>query len=532
MRCWLQSSLERVFPNSPVGTSKSHELLAARNERVSFQACLHNPTAKQARVRLSISGPEGMSILVRRVGYVPMSHHTCDTEPAELDGVGHIPGYVPDPLFPEDTASMGPYENQPFWITVTVPEDAKPGTHELTARFVAEDEIIAELTTRLQIRPLTIKPRQGFPVTHWHYPDSFCDWYKLKPFEERFWALAEPYIADLISHGSDCLYVPIFNMPIESAIRPAQLLKIDALPQERYRFDFSDVKRWTALGRKHGAKYFEWTHLFSQWGAKHPVRVYRNNDTEDSILWPPDTAANSDTYRNFLTQFLPAFHKFLLAENLLDCSFFHMSDEPQPGNAEHYENYKYARATLSELAPWMNILDALSETGYAREGLCQFPCPGIGAAARFIEAEIPHWVYYCCEHRGRLPSRYLDTPLAKIRMQGWLFYRLRAAGFLQWGYNYWYRFLTQEIVDPFVDQACGRWPNIPHGDGFLVYPGEAGPIDSIRWEIFAESLQDYALMQSAGISPEDALLDAIKSYDDYPHTEEWICATRQEILTT
>jgi len=65
----------------------------------------------------------------------------------------------------------------------------------------------------------------------------------------------------------------------------------------------------------------------------------------------------------------------------------------------------------------------------------------------------------------------------------------------------------------------------------VVYPGPDGPYDSIRWEVFAESLQDYAILQSAGISPDDALLAELKGYDDFPKSEEWIQTTLKNILT-
>lgn len=53
---------------------------------------------------------------------------------------------------------------------------------------------------------------------------------------------------------------------------------------------------------------------------------------------------------------------------------------------------------------------------------------------------------------------------------------------------------------------------MPHGAPFVVYPGENGPIDSIGWEVFAESLQDYALLQTANIDPDDPMLAELKSY--------------------
>jgi len=65
----------------------------------------------------------------------------------------------------------------------------------------------------------------------------------------------------------------------------------------------------------------------------------------------------------------------------------------------------------------------------------------------------------------------------------------------------------------------------------MVYPGADGkPIDSIRWEVFAESLQDYAILQTAGIKPGDEMLSEIKDYATFPRSEEWIAKRLRELL--
>jgi hypothetical protein len=126
-------------------------------------------------------------------------------------------------------------------------------------------------------------------------------------------------------------------------------------------------------------------------------------------------------------------------------------------------------------------------------------------------------------------------------MSGWLFYRHRAQGFLHWGYNYWYVMdlgfnrETQVLVNPFTDGASGTsagGEGAPYGDAFVVYPGPDGPLDSIRWEVFAESLQDYAILQTAGMDPDDPLLTELKSYSDFPKNQEWIDKTLRHVLTT
>ncbi len=112
--------------------------------------------------------------------------------------------------------------------------------------------------------------------------------------------------------------------------------------------------------------------------------------------------------------------------------------------------------------------------------------PILTTAPDFIKEGYPAWAYFCCHPQGRYAQRLLDTPLLKTRMFGWLFYRTHAQGFLHWGYNYWYRSQTRELIDPFFVSDGGRWPDWSYGDSFLVYPGTGAPIDSLRWEVFTE----------------------------------------------
>jgi hypothetical protein len=534
VKLWLESSLQRIFPNSLAGERKTLTLLAARNQRLSFQACVRNLGTEALRVDCEVSGPSDFQLQVRRVGYVPMLHHTPGVAMSEQDGVGEIPGFVPDPLFPEKSTSVGPSENQSFWITVTVPTGSEPGLRKVLVRLAFETGrekqkvSLGEMTAEIDVRPLTLQARRNFPVTHWWQPDGLYDWYKVEPFGERWWQIAEVYVRNMVSHGSNTILVPVFHMRREVVTRPPQMLKVTMPQPGRYEFDFSDILRFVKMAQRCGMEYFEFPHLWLYWGVRNPIHVYRRDGERWSLFWPTETEATGETYRNFLKQFLPALHNFLTQERILERSFFHLSDEPH--GDEHFNNYRKARALLKELAPWMKVMDALSEVRYGKVGLTDIPIPILNSAQGYIEAGIPHWVYYCTSPRGQYLNRFFDTPLAKIRMSGWLFYRLGARGFLHWGYSYWYKMETQQLVDPFLEGAGGDWPSIPYGDPFVVYPGEDGPIDSIRWEVFAESLQDYALLQAAGVRPTDPLLSALKSYSDFPKTEKWLHDTLEKIL--
>ena len=69
-----------------------------------------------------------------------------------------------------------------------------------------------------------------------------------------------------------------------------------------------------------------------------------------------------------------------------------------------------------------------------------------------------------------------------------------------------------------------------YGDPFQVYPGPDGPVDSIRWEVFAASLQDYRLLQTLGVPRDHPQLADIHSFEDFPKDAAWRDAVRRALL--
>jgi hypothetical protein len=526
---WLDTSLERIFPTSEAGTTNL-SLLAARNSKVAFQVGLKNLRADALYVDCKIIGADDLKPQVRLVGFAPVWHHTFNTATNELDGLGRIPGLVPDPLWPIQRANAGVNESRSFWITLNIPAGAKPGAREFKVELTIPNGAKVELPVRIEIAELVVQPRKDFPVVHWWRGEATWDYYKTGMFEdERWWEITRWQMENMLEHGSDVVFIPIFFERRETFKRPCQLLIVNETAPGKYEFDFSLVKRFLGMSKQIGFKQFEWQHFWIYWGVENPMRIYKKEGDKYVMLWDPTISGFSDTYVSFLKQFLPEFHKFLTKEGVLDGSYFHLSDEP--GGGQHVINYRRARGILREIAPWMKVMDALSDIEYGKEGLTDIPIPIVSSAQAYIDAKIPHWVYYCCAPQGNWLNRFMDTPLPKIRMSGMVFYRLGAKGFLHWGYNYWHKMEREELGDPFHDASNADWPGIPYGDPFMIYPGRDGrPMDCIRWEVFAESLQDYAILQTAGIKPEDALLAEIKTYATFPKNEDWVKRTMEKIL--
>lgn len=523
---WLSTSLKRWFPRSEPSSPKTLKLQALRGEQISFQVCVRLEGLDQPLpVNVEVANQD-LAVRIRRVGCVPIPHFNTGTPDDELDGLSHIPGFAPDILFDEHSANVAPNEVQAFWMTIRVPEDLQSGLYNIPLT-VTIGEQAKKLQVNLQVLPTVLQARQNFPVTQWFYADALCDWYQVQPWSKSFWPLLKSYLLCYCGHGFDTLLTPLFTPPLDGVKRPTQLLRVSK-QGVKYTFDWSDVEKWIKTAKSCGVKQFEWNHFFAQWGVKQALRVYDGQGLDEKLFWAPETGATSNTYRTFLSQLLPELYNFLKAKRLLSKSFFHVSDEPH--GEEHRSNYIAARAMLQELAPWMKTMDALSEVEYGREGLTDMPIPSISVTKQYWAEGIPSWTYFCCGPRGRFLNRLHDTPLPKQRMAGWLFYRFQRLGFLHWGFNYWYKSQTRQLIDPFCVTDGLAWPGWAYGDTMLVYPGANGPLESIRGQVFAESLQDMALLQTAGIEPNDKLLEPLYDFDDFPKTEDWFWQARAKVL--
>lgn len=528
LQAWIVDSLHRQFPLCKPSRTNTISLLAARGERVAFQACVRAEELWPVTVNAAVAASDDLNVRVRRVGCVPLAHHTANTPVDELDGVGHIPGFSPDVLWNDATALCPRGEAVSFWITINVPVDAKVGEHDIAVTLTVGEKESITLHATLDVSHVVLERRKNFRVTHWFYADALCDWYKVAPFGKAFWPICENYMRNYAEHGSDLIYVPVFTPPLDGVKRPTQLLGVTRIAKDKYEFDWTEVKRWIKLAKSVGLDHFEWTHLFTQWGCANAIRIYEGHGETEKLLWPATTGATSPTYRKFLSQFLPAMKTFLVREKLDKQSLFHISDEPH-GDV-HRQNYCAARAMMRELAPWMNVMDALSDIQYGREHLIDLPIASISTAIDFLNEGIDCWAYFCCDPRGRFVNRFIDTPLAKIRMTGSLLYRWPFSGFLHWGYNYWQKWQSRELIDPFTCSDAKQWPAWSNGDTFVVYPGADGPLDSIRWEVFADSLQDYALFQTVGLDRNDKRLAAMKSFEDFPKDGTWLTKLRRQLL--
>ncbi|MEI6420888.1 MAG: hypothetical protein WCP55_01635, partial [Lentisphaerota bacterium] len=169
---WLSSSLERNYPATHVKKRSALAIDAALNERFSFQLVVRNEAkldGNDGPVNVSIraEAPEGWEIRIRRVGYVPMLHRNTGTSKEEVEGLGMIPGYVPDPLFEETSMSLPANETHAFWFSVKPALGIKPGQFAISAILTVADQKEQIRTVKANLHNVLIAKRRDFHVTNW-----------------------------------------------------------------------------------------------------------------------------------------------------------------------------------------------------------------------------------------------------------------------------------------------------------------------------------------------------------------------------
>lgn len=530
------SSLEKVFPDEELQAKPFTKASALMNEIYSFQVAYKGTESDLAGMTVKVEGDLQDQTEIRSVGLVPSNFPMYEDH--DEDVLRTEPGLYPDPLYDlvENKVQGDANQWNTVWISVHLNKEVKQGNYAISISFKSSTgETLGKETFELEVIANEL-PEQELITTHWFHADCIATQYDLEIFSEEHWGRIAQYIDTAVKHGMNLLLTPLFTLPLDTEIggeRPTlQLVDVEK-EGDHYTFGFDRLEKWVQLATNKGIKYFEFSHLFTQWGAYHAPKIIATEDGEEKQIFGWDTDAAGEDYKNFLGQFLPQLVAFIKENNLDDRSYFHVSDEPNQGTVESYKN---ASSIISEYLSDYPIIDALTDYEFYKEGYVKKPIPSNDRLDPFLENKVPDlWTYYCCAQYKKVSNRFFSFPSARNRISGLQFYKYDIKGFLHWGFNFWYSRLSKKQIDPFTNTDADQ--GFPSGDAFFVYPGENGPIESIRLEVFYDALQDLRALQllESLTSKEEVIklieedLDEALTFTTYPRESDWLLAIREKV---
>lgn len=534
----LLSSLEKVFPDEAPGAPPFTTASALQGERFGFQWALSPDQGDRLDAVVRVDSPLADAVCLYAVGCVPSLLPAY--EGSDTDFLRRKPGLFPDVLAPTggEISLMG-NQWRSLWVEVALPPNQPAGSYPIRLTLAAAGnpgETLAEAAFTLEVIGARL-PEQTLIHTEWFHCDCLALQYQVPVFSEEHWRIMENYMKNAVKYGVNMLLTPVFTPPLDTAVggeRPTVQLVDVVWEKGEYRFGFDRLKRYMDLAEACGIRYFEISHLFTQWGAEHAPKIVVTVDGREEKRFGWHTDASSPEYVDFLNCFLSALKGYLRRENRLEQCWFHISDEP---SRDALESYRRARDSIREVLAGCHTMDALSEVAFYKEGLVPHPIPANDHIEAFLEEKVPRlWTYYCCGQTVEVSNRMMAMPSARNRILGWQLYPHQIEGFLHWGYNFWFTALSRKAVDPYAVTDGGE--AFPSGDPFLVYPGENGePVPSIRQMVFNESLQDMRALQLLesllGRAAAEEWLEreagGTLTFREYPRSAHWILDTREKL---
>ena len=221
-------------------------------------------------------------------------------------------------------------------------------------------------------------------------------------------------------------------------------------------------------------------------------------------------------YDVLLSQYLRQVEEHLAAKGWLGREYIYWFDEPDPkdypfvreGMLNIRKNAPRLTRFITEHRPGPEIMD-VSEIGCTI-----FDRVDPKAVAELRPKGREFWSYLCTGPKSPWVTLFIDHPAVNMRVWLWMTYRWGLEGILVWRADYWNSptlFPAGVLQNPWQDPMSytvgygvpfGQVNHWGNGDGRFLYPPNrdpgndktkylCGPVDSIRWEILREGIEDY-----------------------------------------
>lgn len=528
------SSLEKIFPNEPLPDSPLPALSVLKNEKADFQIAFS--VQKGDTVSFSAGGELSAYLRFFTVRLIPAGLNA----PKKSDDyfISKNKAEYPELLWPIANEFTAEYDGvNTVWCEI-VPSPLLPaGEHTIDFQIQVSENAPMHCSIDITVIDAEL-PKQELIYTNWFHTDCLMEYYKISAFSEEYWRVTENFLKRANEYGMNCVLTPLFTPPLDTQVgkeRPTvQLVDVKVTGKNQYTFGFEKLDRWLSMCDRCGIEYYEMSHLFTQWGAKHAPKIIADVNGEAKQIFGWKTRAAGKEYSAFLHQFSAALIEYIDRKGIREKCLFHVSDEP---SGLMIFSYKKASRIVHECFKGFKIIDALSDYRVFKMGLIELPVPANDHIKPFIGKVKELWTYYCCVQADHYVSnRFFSMPSARTRVLGLQLYKFDVRGFLHWGYNFYFSQYSKGLIDPYkVTDAGGSFSS---GDSFVVYPGENGePLDSLRLHVFYNGLEDMLALKllESKIGKEKALavleegLESPLTFRDYPHSAEWLLKTRERI---
>ncbi|MFH1922383.1 MAG: glycoside hydrolase domain-containing protein [Planctomycetota bacterium] len=481
----------------PTGGSDAAALSAARNDYEAVQIVVRPKESLKGLTAEAgpLVGPGDASIPAENIKISRVHYHYVD-HPTDSTGVRD---WWPDALPPlDEPIDVAAGENQPLWILVHVPEEARAGDYQGEIRLEAEG-FSAAVPIRLHVWDFALPEQNHVETAFGFSAGEVFRYHQLKDDADKRKVL-DLYFKSFSEHRIS----PYDPSPMDG-------IGVRFLPEAdppRAEVDFSAFD--PAMTRAVEEYHFT--------GLRLPIQGM-GGGTFHARYEPKIEGFGEETpqYQAMFSSYVKQLEEHFREKDWLEMAYIYWFDEPAP---KDYEFVRKGFERLKKHAPGLRTM-LTEQPEEALAGPVDIWCaitPNYDHEA--AEKRRPHgerfWWYVCTGPKAPYCTLFIDHPATELRVWLWQTWKRKIEGVLVWQSNYWTSgaAFPDQVQNPYDDpmgyvsgystpRGVKRfWGN---GDGRFIYPPLAAatpgasrpgpvvepPASSIRWEMLREGIEDY-----------------------------------------
>ena len=479
-------------PNRAEGSSVGVKVSAAQGEDEAVQIIIPSgaavlQSAQVTPLRNAAGEDSPIGVTLAEVAYLQVSHPTDNTGDQ---------GWYPDPLPLLRTPFPLPSHNQPIWVTVHVPREAKAGDYagELVLTL---DKVVWRVPLAVHVYDFAL-PRDTHLRSALGLDTQNINRYHGLTNREQQQLVYDKYLANFARHRISPYSFSAYS-PIEARFEGQET-------NQRARVDFTRFDQAAA----------KWIDEFRLNSFRLPLRGMGGGTFHSRHLGSLEGfQEGTPEFARLFNDYLSQVADHLRARGWLDEAFTYWFDEPDPKDyAFVVDGMKRIRQAAPGLRRLLTEQPEKELLGHVEIwcGLTPEWSREKVTARRAAGEEV--WWYVCTGPKAPYITLFIDHPGTEMRLWPWQSWQYGVQGLLVWETTYWTSpaaFPSPKLQDPWTDPMgyvsgydfqpghVGYWGN---GDGRFIYPPRRdyandssacldGPVNSIRWENLRDGMEDY-----------------------------------------
>ena len=362
---------------------------------------------------------------------------------------------------------------RPVWVSIDVPQEARPGTYSGTITANAEGNVKLTFNVKIKVSSSILpKPSEwSYHLDLWQNPYSLARYHNVKPWSQEHYDLLKPVMKMLADAGQKCITTTIIHDPWSSQTYDPyeSMVKWIKGIDGKWSFDYSVFDKYVKFCMSLGIKEQISCYSLISWGED-----FRYFDEESGNYAFAKAKLGTKAYEDLWSPFLKDFSLHLKKLQWINKTVIAADERP-------LAQMQIAINLLKKVAPDLKIALAGNAHKELKDNIFDY-CTYIDSIfgkdlmKERAKKNMPSTFYVCCGPAH--PNTFTNSPTAEATWLGWYAANKGFTGFLRWSYNNW-------TADPLIDTRFGPWPA---GDCFIVYPEGRS---SIRFERLREGIQDY-----------------------------------------